>query len=90
MNDGSDDEGYEGVRWLQHLGRCDLESLRMIEEGEIAPHKKSQGNWVNGVEAAADEIEERIGTKKYKKRLFLITDGESKTPASQNKIDKLA
>ena len=62
----------------------------MIEEGEIAPHKKSQGNWVNGVEAAADEIEERIGTKKYKKRLFLITDGESKTPASQNKIDKLA
>ena len=76
------EEEYEGVRWLQHLGRCDLESLRMIEEGEIAPHKKGQGNWVLAAQAAVDEIENRIGTKKYKKRLFLITDGESKTPVT--------
>ena len=62
----------------------------MIEEGEIAPHKKGNGNWVLAAQAAVDEIENRIGTKKYKKRLFLITDGESKTPVTQNRVDMLA
>jgi hypothetical protein len=35
---------------------------------------------------ALDLIDRHCGTKKYKKRVFLITDGESKTGTNQGEI----
>ena len=80
VSDGSDEEG--GVAWLQHLGRCELDTLREIEGGAIAPHTDGAGDWVDAMQTAIDEMVERIGTKKYKKRLFLLTDGESRVNAA--------
>lgn len=38
---------------------------------------------------ALDLIDRHCGTKKYKKRVFLITDGESKTGTNQGEIQSL-
>ncbi len=89
VNDGNDEGEYPGVQWLQHLGRCDLDSLRMIEEGGIVPYKKGKGDWVTALEAAADDIAERVGTKKFKKRVFLITDGESKVASGKKELARV-
>jgi len=38
---------------------------------------------------AVDMLDSHCGTKKYKKRVFLITDGEQKTKTNQSEIDSL-
>jgi hypothetical protein len=38
---------------------------------------------------AVDMLDTHCGTKKYKKRVFLITDGEQKTKTNKTEIESL-
>jgi uncharacterized protein YegL len=44
---------------------------------------------VDGLCTAVDMIDRFCGTKKYKKRVFLITDGEHPNQANQAELDSL-
>ncbi len=41
-----------------------------------AEEKQTGGDFVDGLVTALDMIDRHCGNKKYKKRVFLITDGE--------------
>lgn len=41
--------------------------------------QKQGGDLVDGLTVALQIITKHVGTKKYRKRIFLITDGEKKT-----------
>ena len=51
---------------------------RQIDNFE-AEEKVTGGDLIDGLVTALDMIERHCGTKKYKKRVFLITDGETAT-----------
>lgn len=54
-----------------------------------AEKKACGGEVLDGLVVALDRFNEHCGTKKYKKRLFLITDGDSLCTAKQNETNSL-
>lgn len=59
------------------LQKLDLEALRAVSAG-LQPEAKaaSGGDVVDGLIVAMDMLARHCGTKKYKKRIFVVTDGE--------------
>ena len=70
---------YENVTELRALEKVNIDSLRSIDEIELekAPSQKS-GDIMDGLIVAMNMLDKHCGTKKYKKRVFVITDGEKK------------
>lgn len=58
-----------------------MESFRLLEqiECEKAPIKDNGGDLLDGLIVGMDMMVRHCGEKKYKKRVFLITDGERET-----------
>ena len=54
-----------------------------------AETQKTKGDMIDGMLVGLDLIERHCGNKKYKKRVFLITDGQSKTVTNQGEIQSL-
>jgi len=67
--------GYENVTVTQHLSKPTLEFLRYIDKIQPTPQN---GDWIDGLVVASQMIDKHCGKKKYNKRIFLITDGQSK------------
>jgi len=65
-----------------------LDFLRRVEE--LAPTKgpggKKGGDFIDGMLVALDHMAHHTGTKKYKRRVFLITDGEGKAEATADEL----
>jgi len=53
-----------------------LDALRGIDEINCADRAATKGDILDGLIVGMDMIARHCGTKKYKKRIFLITDGE--------------
>ena len=47
------------------------------------------GDFIDGIVVALDMIDRHCGTKKYKKRVFLITDGEYQTKTTSEEVESL-
>ena len=54
-----------------------------------AEEKQTGGDFVDGLVTALEMIDRHCGTKKYKKRVFLITDGEHLTKTNTDETDSL-
>lgn len=67
---------YQNVSTTRTLIKVDQDLFRQIDnfEAETMP---TGGDLVDGLVTALDMIDRHCGTKKYKKRVFLITDGEN-------------
>jgi len=68
--------------------KVNAQFYREIDELE-AEKKACGGEVLDGLVVALDRFNEHCGTKKYKKRLFLLTDGDSMCSAKKNEIMSL-
>lgn len=82
-----DDEGYESISVLQELGPMTLTSMRELKE-EIKPSGTENGDAVSAVVIAVDMIQTFTKKLKYKRRVYLITDGLG--PIDADDVDDIA
>lgn len=81
-------DNYKNVVTTRTLSKIDQDFYRQINNYE-AEDKQTNGDLIDGLVTAVDMLDSHCGTKKYKKRVFLITDGEQKTKTNQSEIDSL-
>ncbi|KAK2050363.1 Ku70/Ku80 N-terminal alpha/beta domain-containing protein [Colletotrichum somersetense] len=86
-NTMQDDEGYENISVLQDLGPMTMTSLRELREA-IKPSDTSNGDAVSAVVIAVDMIETVTKRQKYKRRIYLVTDGLA--PIDDDDVDAIA
>ena len=60
-----------------------MDALRSLENIQVSDKPTLKGDLVDGLIVGMDMMARHCGTKKYKKRVFLITDGEREA-----KVDK--
>jgi hypothetical protein len=73
-------DGYKNVQVTRTVTKVDQDFYRNLNNFE-ASTQPTGGDFIDGLVVALDMIERHCGTKKYKKRVFLITDGEHKNKA---------
>lgn len=73
---------YENVTCFRAVEKLSLDALRGAEE--VKPEGKAQkgGDLMDGLIVAMDMLSRHCGTKKYKKRIFVISDGEKEAKCS--------
>ena len=79
---------YQNVCTAHTISKVDQDLYRQIDNFE-AEEKVTGGDLIDGLVTALDMIERHCGTKKYKKRVFLITDGETATQTNDGEISNL-
>jgi len=67
--------GYDNIHSFHPFEKVGIDLLRDVDS--IEPSAQEESDWINGLLVGIDMITEEVGTKKFKKRVFLITDGES-------------
>ena len=67
---------YENVTNFHQIEKINLEFFREIHE--ILPEKKATkgGDLMDALIVGMDQLMKHTGKKKYRRRVFLITDGE--------------
>ena len=73
---------YQNVHAFRAIEKLNLDALRGIDEINCADRVATKGDILDGLIVGMDMIARHCGTKKYKKRIFLITDGEKQTQVS--------
>ena len=58
------------------IEKLNLDSLRSVDGIQVEQKPLPRGDVMDGLIVAMDMIQRHCGTKKYKKRIFVITDGE--------------
>ncbi|KXH66017.1 Ku70/Ku80 N-terminal alpha/beta domain-containing protein [Colletotrichum salicis] len=71
-----EEEGYGNLSVLQELGPMTMTSLRELRDA-VKPSETETGDAVSAVVLAVDMIETFTKKLKYKRRIYLITDGMS-------------
>ena len=66
---------YQHVKVTRTILKVDQDFYRDLNNYE-ASTQPTGGDFIDGMIVALDMLERHCGTKKYKKRVFLITDGE--------------
>ncbi|GJC86472.1 ATP-dependent DNA helicase II subunit 2 [Colletotrichum liriopes] len=82
-----DEGGYENISVLQELGPMTMTSLRELKE-VVKPSGTETGDAVSAVVLAVDMIETFTKKLKYKRRVYLITDGLA--PIDGDDVDSIA
>ncbi|GKT88345.1 ku family DNA-binding protein [Colletotrichum tofieldiae] len=82
-----DEGGYENISVLQELGPMTMTSLRELKE-VVKPSDTETGDAVSAVVLAVDMIETFTKKLKYKRRVYLITDGLA--PIDGDDVDSIA
>lgn len=73
---------YENVTTFQTLEKVNLNLFRRLEEIHAEDKAIVKGDIMDGLIVGLDLLVRYCGTKKYKKRVFLITDGDRPTNCS--------
>lgn len=76
QNAMGEEEGYGNISVLQELGPMTMTSLRELTDA-VKPSETETGDAVSAVVLAVDMIETFTKELKYKRRIYLITDGMS-------------
>ena len=80
---------YQNVSTVRALSKIDLEFFRDLETFTAEDEQAKKGDLLDGLIVAMDMLNSFCGTKKYKKRIFLITDGERETKANAAELRSL-
>jgi len=70
---------YSNVTTDRQVGPIDLEFFRNVQNIDVEPEAQEKGDILDGLIVGLDMLVRFCGTKKYRKRMFLITDGEKET-----------
>lgn len=79
---------YQNVSTTRTLSKIDQDFYRQIDNYE-PEQMKTEGDIVDGLVTALDMLDRHCGQRKYKKRVFLITDGEHPTGTNKDEIESL-
>ena len=79
LNQELDQNQYKNVQNLRYLGPVDLEFFRSVQNIDVEQQQQESGDLVDALIVGLDMLLRFTGTKKYRKRIFLITDGEKQT-----------
>lgn len=71
---------------FRSLDKLDLESFRQLESIQCEAKPTQSGDLLDGLIVGMDMLVRHCGTKKYKKRVFVITDGERETKFDKNEV----
>lgn len=88
LNDNNSDQ-YRHVHSFRQIEKLDLESFRRLDEimCEEQPIKANEGgDLLDGLIVGLDMIARHCGPRKYKKRIFVITDGERETKYDKEEL----
>lgn len=80
---------YRNVSTARTLSKIDLEFFRDIETFTAEQEQVKDGDFIDGMIVSLDMLSRHCGTRKYKKRIFLITDGEKQAKTSKQEYDSL-
>ena len=80
---------YQNVSTVRALSKVNLEFFRDLETFTAEDDQAKKGDLLDGLIVAIDMLNSFCGTKKYKKRIFLITDGERETKYNSSEINSL-
>jgi len=76
LNDQMGGDEYANVSVERSLGPIDLEFFREVQKVEAEGEQHVKGDLLDGLIVGLDMLCRFVGAKKYRKRVFLITDGE--------------
>jgi len=76
LNDTLGSDQYQHVTSFRAIEKANLDLLRSIDQVVTEKEPLKKGDIMDGLIVATDMIDRHCGTKKYKKRVFVITDGE--------------
>ena len=79
---------YKNVVTNRAISKIDQEFYRQLDT--YTPEEElTSGDFVDGMVVALDMLDKHCGHRKYKKRVFLITDGESQTKTNNEELQSL-
>ncbi|KXJ97615.1 Ku70/Ku80 N-terminal alpha/beta domain-containing protein [Microdochium bolleyi] len=81
------DEGYENITVLQELGPMNMTDLQALRT-KIRPSSTTEGDSISAIVVAVDMIAKLTKKLKYKRKIYLITDGEA--PVDGDDFDDIA
>ncbi|TNV73932.1 hypothetical protein FGO68_gene16167 [Halteria grandinella] len=82
---------YANVTTFRAIEKLNLDALRSVTEGIACEDRAAtKGDMVDGLIVAMDMMARHCGTKKYKRRIFVITDGERETKYDQDDFKTIA
>ena len=76
LNDQMGGDEYANVSVERSLGPIDLEFFREVQQVKAEGEQHVKGDLLDGLIVGLDMLCRFVGAKKYRKRVFLITDGE--------------
>ena len=80
---------YQNVTTARTLSKIDLEFFRDLETFTVEDEQQKKGDLFDGLIVAIDMLNTFCGTRKYRKRIFMITDGERETKSSKSELESL-
>ncbi|KAL9485004.1 hypothetical protein ACSS6W_003793 [Trichoderma asperelloides] len=69
------EDGYDNISILQPLGPMSMSSLKSLQT-KIKPSKTTQGDAISAIVIAVDMIDTYTKKNKWKRQIYLITDGQ--------------
>lgn len=77
---------YENVTTERTIGQIDLDFFRHVQTLQPEQSQQEKGDILDGLIVGMDMLCRFVGTKKYRKRIFLITDGEKETKFTSDEM----
>ena len=71
------------------VGQIDLQFFRDVQELQAEKEEIEKGDMMDGLIVGLDMLCKFVGSKKYKKRIFLITDGEKQTKFTNQEVSQI-
>ena len=86
-----EDDQYTNVTTARELQNVDLDFFRFVQNIQTTPAAVSapQGDMIDALVVGIDMLTRFVGTKKYKKRIFLVTDGEKKANIKNEQLNTI-
>lgn len=80
---------YGNVVTRRAVGPIDLEFFRNVQAIEAETETHEKGDIMDGLIVGLDMLVRFCGTRKYRRRMFLITDGEKETKYTRDELKEI-
>lgn len=80
---------YEGVKTERELMAIDMDFFREVQSISAEEQATEKGDMLDGLIVGLDMLVQFCGKKKYRKRVFLITDGEKEAKFTKREMNEI-
>ena len=80
---------YENVLTNRAISQIDLPFFREVQSIQAEAQPQEKGDILDALIVSLDMLCRFCGTKKYRKRIFLITDGEKSTEYAEEEVSQI-